>query len=469
MNTPHLLDWIGYFQPKIQLNRIAYLCLLFACTSSLLVFAWSVQVAQAAREPLSKQENPARTRLDFSLAASQTQTDTITTTIYLPVVQGHRPLPVKEPGFKPGAGTLFCNGTSEFPLNITIPDNTSSGITDSLTISDARYIGDLNVYLNIGHSWVGDLVVNLTHRTTAAGDTTVTLLNRPGYPFLEDGCAGKDLITIFDDDAPLAVQDWCGGISPDPKVSMPAIGGMFSAYTPLTTFIGEGIAGEWSINVSDQNQANIGDINSWCLDVDLTDVSYAPPQPPAPPILPDSAQVEGVTGIGQALPLDCESRSAVDWASFFGYGINEFNFFYGLPFTYDPDTGFVGDVYGQWGNVPPGPYGVHARPIAERLIQYGVEAHYYRRLSWDDVRAEIARNHPVIVWVPGAVRTSFPVYYTPTGGETTLVAPYEHTVMVVGYSPDRVWFQDGSHRYDRSLAEFLNAWSAMRFMAVMAR
>ncbi len=451
--------------PKLQYIRLIYLFLLLVCSIALLVFVWSIRPAQAARETLPKQVNPANDRLDFSLAASPAQTQTITTTIFLPVVQNHQSLPVKEPGFKPGAGTLFC---SQIGLNI--PDNTPSGITNTLTITNNRYIADLNVYLNVDHSWVGDLVVNLTHRTPEASDTTITLLNRPGLATQKDGCGKPDLVAIFDDDSPLAAQDWCGGISPDPNVPMPAIGGMFSAYTPLTTFIGEGIAGEWSINISDQSHANTGNLNSWCLDVDLTDIPYSPPVPPIPPDLPASAQVSGVSGVGQAMPLDCESRSAVDWAAFFGRSIWENEFFYALPTTDNPDTGFVGDVYGAWGQIPPAPYGVHAKPIAELLNKtYGVEAHYYRRLNWDAVRSEIAQNRPVIVWVPGAVRTSYPVYYTASDGKTTLVAPYEHSVMVVGYSPDRVWFQDGSHRYDRSLAEFLNAWSTMRFMAVMAR
>jgi subtilisin-like proprotein convertase family protein len=380
------------------------------------------------------------------------------------MVNNHKPLPVKSPGFKPGAGTLF---NSEFKDPISIPDNLAAGVTNTITIPDSKFIADLNIYLNIEHSWVGDLVVNLTHRSPGADVTTITLLNRPGFPAIKDGCSGSDIVAILDDDSPLAAHDWCGGISPG--LPMPAISGMFSAYTPLTTFIGEEIAGEWSLNVSDQNQANAGKLVSWRLDVDLTDESYSPPLPPPPPNLPASAQVSGVTGVGQSMPLDCESRSALDFAAFFGFPINEYYFFVGLPTTDNPDTGFVGDVYGQWGQIPPNPYGVHAKPIAERLIQYGVEAHYYRRLSWDAVRSEIAQNRPVIVWVPGPVRTSKPVYYTPSDGKTTLVAPYEHTVMVVGYSPDRVWIQDGSSRYDRSLSEFFNAWSTMRFMAVMAR
>src|SRR5258708_28332422 len=40
-------------------------------------------------------------------------------------------------------------------------------------------------------------------------------------------------------------------------------------------------------------------------------------------VLPESAQVDGFIGHPQILALSCESRSAVDWASFFGVHIGE--------------------------------------------------------------------------------------------------------------------------------------------------
>src|SRR5262245_42302003 len=80
--------------------------------------------------------------------------------------------------------------------------------------------------------------------------------------------------------------------------------------------------------------------------------------PPAAP--PDSAMIYDFTGHPQTLPLSCESRSAVDWAGYFGYAIGEREFLNDLPASFDPDLGFVGDVRGDWGQVPPYAYGVHA-------------------------------------------------------------------------------------------------------------
>jgi len=69
-------------------------------------------------------------------------------------------------------------------------------------------------------------------------------------------------------------------------------------------------------------------------------------------------------GYAQLYTLDCESRSAVDWAAYLGYSINEQGFLDSLPKTDNPETGFVGDYTGPNGNIPPLSYGVHAAPVA---------------------------------------------------------------------------------------------------------
>ena len=175
----------------------------------------------------------------------------------------------------------------------------------------------------------------------------------------------------------------------------------------------------------------------------------------------------------QALPLDCESRSAVDWADYFGYSIGELNFFYGLPTSDNADLGFVGNVYGTWGQIPPYAYGVHAKPIANRLKDFGVPAVVHRPLSWPNLKAEIAAGRPVIVWILGSkysgydyVVNGIPEYSQPKGGNNTVVARYEHTVVVTGYSQDTVSYLNGGNIYQKDLKQFLESWSALGNMAV---
>lgn len=206
----------------------------------------------------------------------------------------------------------------------------------------------------------------------------------------------------------------------------------------------------------------------------------APSEPPAGQVeipdaetveeenLPDSAMVEGVSGVYQSLPLSCESRSAVDWARFFGVQINEMDFQYSLPFTDNPETGFVGDPRQLAGGIPPYSYGVHAEPVAELLRAYGVQAVAYRWYSYDDLRRQIANGRPVIVWVVGSVWEGTGVPYTASDGRTTTVAALEHTVMIVGYTPEAVVVQDGGGRYMVPVERFMRSWGVLEYLAVAA-
>lgn len=172
-------------------------------------------------------------------------------------------------------------------------------------------------------------------------------------------------------------------------------------------------------------------------------------------------------GRSQSLPLDCESRSAVDWARHFGVVIDELEFFRRLPISDDPDVGFVGNVYGYWGQTPPNPYGVHAEPVAALLQQYKVNAIAKRGMTLDDLRAELNANRPVIVWVTGSVAAGRSFNYTASNGHTTLVAPYEHTVIVIGYTSTTFTFLDGGKIYSRPISTLQSSWSPLGNMAII--
>jgi LysM repeat protein/uncharacterized protein YvpB len=185
-----------------------------------------------------------------------------------------------------------------------------------------------------------------------------------------------------------------------------------------------------------------------------------------------TASVEGkvlsVAGQAQALPLDCESRSAVDFAGYFGVSVGELDFLGKLPESDDPDTGFVGNAHGALGQLPPNDYGVHAGPVAALLRAYGVPARAASGLTWDNVQAEIDANRPVIVWVVSQVGYGTPARYTAASdGHTTTVVPFEHTVMVIGYGPGTVTILDGGTAYLRLRAQFMASWGALDNMAVL--
>jgi uncharacterized protein YvpB len=184
---------------------------------------------------------------------------------------------------------------------------------------------------------------------------------------------------------------------------------------------------------------------------------------------PASAQIDDFTGHAQILSLSCESRSAVDWAAFYGVHIGELAFLQGLPVSGDPDVGFVGDVRGVWGQVPPNAYGVHAGPVARLLQDYGLPAFYHLYTPWRSVQAEIAAGRPVIVWVAGHVQAGQGQRYDAPDGHHTVVAPFEHTVILLGYDRDTVTIEDEGQRYTRTLDQFMASWQALRDMAITAQ
>jgi len=191
------------------------------------------------------------------------------------------------------------------------------------------------------------------------------------------------------------------------------------------------------------------------------------PLPTAAPALPLQASIEDIQGHRQSMPLSCESRSAVDWAAYFGISIDEFIFHNGLPVSENPDLGFVGDVYGSWGQIPPDPYGVHAEPIAQRLREFGLNAKAVRDMTWLELKTELAAGRPVILWVVGHIAQGTPVPYTTSGGAVTTVSKFEHTVIAVGYTENKITVLDGARVYTRHKGEFLKSWGVLKNQAVI--
>jgi uncharacterized protein YvpB len=196
-----------------------------------------------------------------------------------------------------------------------------------------------------------------------------------------------------------------------------------------------------------------------------------PPQNEPDPALafpPDSYIIDNVVSNPQWFTLDCEARTAVDWAAFFGVPIDENAFLGSMPHSDNPDLGFVGRFDGAQGQLPPNSYGVHADPVANLLNQFGVSARAGKGFAWDDLRYEIASGRPVIVWVIYDTVPGNPIQYQDSEGNITTVAYYEHTAILYGYTPDRVFISDNGRYYERSLPVFLASWAALGNMAILA-
>lgn len=194
--------------------------------------------------------------------------------------------------------------------------------------------------------------------------------------------------------------------------------------------------------------------------------TYSPSPIPTAQI-PDTAKIEGIRGYPQTLNLSCESRSAVDWAAYFGVSINELEFLSQLPQSDDPNKGFVGNPNGPGGLIPPNPYGVHAAPVAALLRAYGLPAEDVLGLSIDQIKSEISAGHPVIVWVIFGTVPGYALQYTTQTGEVINVAPNEHTAIIVGYDPQGVTLLDGAAIYWRPWDTFLQSFMVLGNMAII--
>jgi len=182
---------------------------------------------------------------------------------------------------------------------------------------------------------------------------------------------------------------------------------------------------------------------------------------------PPSASISGVKGSPQLYTLDCESQAAVDWARFFGTRIDHQEFIDRLPRSDDPWEGFVGDVNGGMGQIPPNPYGVHAPPVASLLRDYGVSAFAVRDWDYKKIQHEIAAGRPIIVWIVNLPFEIETFQYTASNGNTSTVARFQHTWIITAYNASTVTVVDSEWTYNVRIPTFLERWEALGKQAII--
>lgn len=144
--------------------------------------------------------------------------------------------------------------------NAAIPDDDATGYADTLSLTDTTTLQDLDVQLDISHTYVGDLVVTLEHVDTG---TTATLIDRPGVPDSTYGCSGNDIDATIDDYGPDGdAETMCND---NPAISGRVRGGDPPSSILLAAFNGEALSGDWKLTVSDHAGQDLGQLNQWCL------------------------------------------------------------------------------------------------------------------------------------------------------------------------------------------------------------
>ena len=147
-------------------------------------------------------------------------------------------------------GILTCGETftaTDFSNNViaTVPN---SEATVPLTITGGYTIGDINVNMDITHTWIGDIAVTL-EGPASIGSPVITLLDIP--------CgANQNINCTMDDDGGVPA---CSGI--------PAIAGNIAPVDSLSSLNTLPADGEWILRVFDYNNEDGGTINSFSINL----------------------------------------------------------------------------------------------------------------------------------------------------------------------------------------------------------
>lgn len=182
-------------------------------------------------------------------------------------------------------------------VNEDIPDNGGPGnaVTHAINVPDSLNVGDLNIDLDITHTWVGDLIVTVEHNATS-----VTIVDRIGFTGTGFGCNSNDLLVIVDDEGSGGpIEDNCGPSDTDPTPTSPP---NYQPNNPLAAFIGMNAQGLWTITVSDNADFDTGTMNSWSLHVD---------QPGPNPCIPRGACCTGPNECTVLTVDDCATAGGV--------------------------------------------------------------------------------------------------------------------------------------------------------------
>jgi subtilisin-like proprotein convertase family protein len=109
-----------------------------------------------------------------------------------------------------------------------IPDDDPGGITSVISIADPGQVKDLRVSLDISHTYIGDLLVKLRSPS----------------------------------DKEVVIHNMMGGTTDNLQTEY-----SMSSHPRLAELLGEGISGDWKLDVSDNYGIDIGKLNRWELEI----------------------------------------------------------------------------------------------------------------------------------------------------------------------------------------------------------
>jgi len=159
-------------------------------------------------------------------------------------------------------GTLACDGSCSFDtsgcsnianpiveclvVNAAIPDNSVVGLTSTINLppeAQGLTIADVDVDVELDHTFIGDLVIDVTHSGTSV--------------ILHDSCGTEENINVtYDDEAGVAFD--CA--SSDLGLTVTPL----NALSPLD---GVATTANWTLFIEDQAGIDTGTLQQWCVTI----------------------------------------------------------------------------------------------------------------------------------------------------------------------------------------------------------
>lgn len=124
-------------------------------------------------------------------------------------------------------------------------------ITDTLDVDFPGVLLDVDLELDIQHSYSGDLEITLK----MVDGPVITLVDRPGTAPLY--CNQADIRAVFDDEATADASQACS--------LSPALSGLLRPEQPLSVFDQFPAASRWQLVVADRSAPDSGVLNRWCI------------------------------------------------------------------------------------------------------------------------------------------------------------------------------------------------------------
>ncbi|MFK5877977.1 MAG: thrombospondin type 3 repeat-containing protein [Flavobacteriaceae bacterium] len=139
---------------------------------------------------------------------------------------------------------IVCDSFASSDVPVTIDNGAANTVSSTFTIVDGVEISDVNILLDITHTWDSDLTLTIT---SPAG-TVVELTSNNG------GSGDNYTNTLFDDEAGTSISS-----------ASPPFTGTFIPEQALSAFNGESSLGAWTLTVIDGAGGDGGALNSWSV------------------------------------------------------------------------------------------------------------------------------------------------------------------------------------------------------------